>query len=223
MRVRQKERQKIEFVRKAYLDYKKGIPISRITNDSQDQKELSTLFSRFEVALSFYNTFGYSATFNITRGGGSSIFSYFLPTEFRRMANVKPIFGYEAVLKGSSLTQEDREARKLAMLDYIKEHHDVTRKGIVKAGFSVPFRDFYNRRINDARRDAGIPPVPGLKKLSDSEWELRRQKLLDFYREHPTASYDNFVNAGLRMPLVKFYGDSIRKFRQKGSKTLDSC
>ncbi len=113
-------------------------------------------------------------------------------------------------MRGRKVSLEEWEERKVRLLEYLKENPRATSKDVIKAGHASVLLKVYGGRINEAKAEAGVPRGKK-RKLTPSEWEERKRKLLEFLRENPEATRREASKAGHTGVLWKIYGGRINE------------
>jgi len=111
------------------------------------------------------------------------------------------------------VSQKEWEERKAKLLEYLRENPRATKRDVAKAGYESTLLKFYRGRINEAKTEAGVPVER--KKLSPSEWEEKKRKLLEFLRENPKATQKDVIRAGHGSAFWKFYGGRMNEARME--------
>ena len=98
------------------------------------------------------------------------------------------------------------EEHKQNVKDYLLKHPKATIMRLIEAGLESSLVLGYKNRINDARRDAGLP----LKNKKENK-EIRSQRLLKFLYDHPDMT-------SRKLELTRYNSDLMivykGKFRQ---------
>ncbi len=100
-----------------------------------------------------------------------------------------------------------KEQRRVKILSYLTKHPDSTFRDLSEDGLAYDLRVVYNKRICDAKMDAGIHG-------NAVTLEQRRHKVLAYLQEHPTATFSDFREAGLSYDLLLAYEGKINTARK---------
>ena len=126
--------------------------------------------------------------------------------------------------RGHPLPENVWQERKTAFLQYLKEHPHSTRREVERSCFSKTFDRFYNTRINEAKKEAGLAEEylgKGIREcIPESVWQQRLSLLHEFLKAHPNTLRRD-VTRELKSALDHFYNQNITKAKTDAGLSLE--
>src|SRR3989338_331210 len=104
-------------------------------------------------------------------------------------------------------TEAEKQEKREALFQYLREHPDVTGREAISAGHSLALEMFRNR-INDAKVAAGVPHDKMRIIYTEKQKEQIREEFLEYLGEHPDVIGREAISAGHRYAL-KMFGNNI--------------
>src|SRR3989338_1323538 len=109
-------------------------------------------------------------------------------------------------------TEAEKQEKREALFQYLREHPDVTGREAISAGHSLALEMFRNR-INDAKVAAGVPDGH-IFAYTEKQKEQIREEFLEYLREHPDVIGREAISAGHRYAL-KMFGNNINDAKRE--------
>jgi hypothetical protein len=130
----------------------------------------------------------------------------------RRVNDARIEAGIQPREGGRRLPPSQWKERKAKLLEYLRENPEASSLDLYKKGLGSPLWRLYKGKINEAKNEAGVP-VRKKARLSSSEWEERKTRLLEYLKKNPGAEFKDLVEAGFRSTLKKLYQGRINEAR----------
>jgi hypothetical protein len=109
--------------------------------------------------------------------------------------------------KEALILEQRRSIQKQEIISFLKQNQEAQSPDLIRAGLGPALNAIYSGRINDARKDAG---VPFKKRFSRKE---RRARLVLYLRKHPEAGFSQVRRDGFSADLGTAYKNKLAAAR----------
>ncbi|MCK4634279.1 MAG: hypothetical protein KAT37_00215 [Candidatus Aenigmarchaeota archaeon] len=122
----------------------------------------------------------------------------------------------EKYIRQKKYSKEEWKEKKKNLHQYFIETPNATGEDVKEAGHGGTLYKFYDGRINEAKRDAGVSKehIRHREYLKEEEWKILEKDLHQYFIDNPRATKEDIKEAGHDRTLDKFYNYNITKAKK---------
>ncbi len=103
--------------------------------------------------------------------------------------------------------EEDLENKNQEFLSWLRENPRAIERDAAGLGYRDLIKEIYKGSINNAKKSIGLEPRKG-NSLYENEWEEKRQKLIEYLKENPSAGSQE-IKSVFQTVVNRFYNGSV--------------